>query len=113
MKGYSVITREFPKESNQTEESRENNDSQNIKPFERTKTLTIGIVMYYVKSHLITMGTIRGDWVKLRISKLQFLIILTRGGLYRMVNLKSLVGQSCSALYYIHGGFVKLGWSGL
>lgn len=92
-----------------------------MKPFERIKALTkanhpVGMVMYYVESYLIIMGAIRIDWVKLRISKLQFLIIL-RSGLYRMVTLKSLGGHSCSALSdvftSIHGGFVKLCSSGL
>lgn len=46
-----MITRELPKESNQTEEFREKNHSQNVRPFERIKTLSkdncpIGIVMY-------------------------------------------------------------------
>lgn len=57
------------------------------------------------------MGTTRVDWVKMRIIKLQFLILLIRSGLYRMVALKSLVGQSCSALNdiltSIHGAFVR------
>lgn len=63
------------------------------------------------------MGTIRVDWVKMRIIKLQFFLLLLSSGLYRMVALKSLVGQSCSALNdiltSIHGAFVKLCSRGL
>lgn len=116
MKKYSVITREFPRESNQTEEFREKNHSQNIRPFERIKTLTkanhpIGIVMYYVKSFLIVLGAIRVAWVKLKISRLQFLIMLTKERLMQNGYPEIIDRGSCSALSHIftsiHGGFVK------
>lgn len=76
-KRYSGITGVFLKKSDQTEEFREKNHSLKVRPFERINTLAkanhpIGVVMYYVKSHLIIMGSIRVDWVKLRISKLKF-----------------------------------------